>query len=135
MQLNNCARTYDTAYIKSVLTHPTIWPNISDGADIKPEDYEPPMDEENIYLRVPGGLFILHPFEDGLMIHANMVERGDVATRGVNAAMDWALAHGAKKLYAEIPNEFPNVRAFAERSGFYEYKVFDDMHYFIKELG
>lgn len=134
MQSNRCARTYDVEYIKSVLTHPSIWPFISVGCDIKPEDYEPPMDEENIYLKVEGGLFILHPHEEGLMIHANMIERGDIAIQGVNAAMQWALDYGAKKLYAEIPAEFPNVRAFAEKAGFSEYKIFDNMHYFIKEL-
>lgn len=134
MRLNNCARTYDKEYIKAVLTHPTIWPNISDGVEINPKDYEPPMDEDNIYLKVDGGLFILHPFADGHKFHANMIERGDRATEATKDAFAWAKAQGIKTLYAEIHERFKNVIAYAKRSGFKEFSVVNKKHFFIKRL-
>jgi hypothetical protein len=118
-----------------VLTHPTIWPHISEGVDVSPEEYDPPIDDSDHFIRVQGGLFILHPYEDGWKIHANMIERGRAALNGYAIAEQYALENGIKRLYAVIPEINPNVRAFAESVGFSEYQFKDGEHYMKQEIG
>ena len=134
MQSKHCVRTYDKAYIKSVLTHPSIWPNIKGKHDIEPEEFSPPMSEEYIYLKCDGGLFILHPYQDGLEIHANMIERGQKAIDACSETIEYAKNIGVRVLYASIPSRFPNVLAFAELMGFKEYDFSEDNHHLRREL-
>lgn len=135
MQSSSYGRTTDKQYIKSVLTHPTIWPHISEGVDVDPEEYDPPIDDSDHCIRVEGGLFIFHPYEDGWKIHANMVERGKAALRGYAQAEQYAIDNGVKRLYAVIPEINPNVKAFAEKVGFSEYQFKDGEHYMKQEIG
>jgi len=129
MQSSCCARTTNKGYIKRVLTHPTIWPHIKGKCATDPAEYEPPVDDDTHFLKVDGGLFILHPYKDGMKIHANMVKRGQVAIEGCGAVIAYARALGVKALYAVIPTINPNVVAFAKTMGFTEYKIEQDKHY------
>lgn len=84
-------------------------------------DFEPPIDEDHHYLVVvsgnqTAGLWILHPGEHGLKIHANMLKghRGDVATEAAVKVLDYGFKI-ADTIYAEVPAACPNVVAFTER--------------------
>lgn len=134
MRLSKCARTTDAKYIKTVLTHPTIWPHISQGVDVEPEKYDPPIDDETHFLKVDGGLFILHPYKDGMKIHANMIERGKAALKAYAQVEEYAKELGVKVLYAVIPEINPNVTAFAKGVGFKVYKSDKEKHYLRLEL-
>lgn len=105
--------TTDADKIKSILTHPYIWPRISpDGAS--PEGYQPPMDGVT-YLHDEGVLFILHGHGGELQIHANVLPeyRNDA-----NEAAKDAINYGfnilkADKITAKIPKQYGSVYGFA----------------------
>lgn len=118
-------RSYDPAEIKRVLTTPGLWECISWGADA--ESFDPPILDELIYLvaEVDGeakGLFFIHPHSPvTAKVHVNMLPdcRGHEASEAGRLFLAWAHNHtDYQKLIAEIPEVFPNVRAFAERMGF-----------------
>jgi len=62
-----------------------------------------------LYLIYDGiGLFTLHEFEDGLMIHADMSKkcRGKIAIQGIKEAFNWLVENtGVRNIYAEIPED------------------------------
>jgi hypothetical protein len=134
MPSKHCVRTTDEKYIKTVLTHPTIWPHIKGEEKSRPEDYNPPIDDETHFLKVDGGLFILHPYRDGMKIHANMIERGKAALRAYAQVEEYAKELGVRVLYAVIPEINPNVTAFAKGVGFKVYKSDKEKHYLRLEL-
>ena len=109
-------RTTDTDEILRVLRTKGIWENIGGKSD-----FEPPITEDYHYLMMvegvkTAGLWILHPDKDGLRIHANMIPgfRGSVADDAAEAAFEYGFSI-ADTIYAEIPDEHPNVLAFAEK--------------------
>lgn len=103
-------RTYDKSLINSVLKHPDIWPLIADNEDI--DSFDPPMGE-NHYLFEEGALFILHPLENGLQIHANILP--NFRFKAMKLAKD-ALIYGfalTNTILARIPVQNGNVYGFA----------------------
>lgn len=105
-------RTFDTDQINSVLKHPDIWPLIADDEDA--DSFVPPMGD-NHYLFEEGVLFILHPLNDDLQIHANVLpDHRDKAHR----AAEEALVYGFNlndKIVAKIPIEYKNVYGFTKK--------------------
>ena len=99
--------------INSVLSIPGIAENVGyfDG-------FEPPLKDHHYLIVKQGeevaGLFILHPGYFGLKIHANMIPgfRGVTAYNAAKDALDYGFEF-SDVIYAEIPEEFPNVRQFA----------------------
>jgi len=67
------------------------------------------VSREVFYLIYDGiGLFTLHKYEDGLMIHADMSDkcRGKRAIKGIKEVFDWIVENtGVRNIYAEIPEE------------------------------
>lgn len=58
-------RTTDEEYIKSCLTHKSIWPHVHEDDACNAEDYEPPINDGIYWLKAidkyPVGVFLLHP--------------------------------------------------------------------------
>ena len=56
-------RTTDREYIRSVFTHPAIYPHVCDDYAPKAEAWEPVLSEDVIYLRPEegGACFMVHP--------------------------------------------------------------------------
>ena len=122
-------RTFDKEKINSVLKHPDIWPLIADDEDR--DSFEPPM-EDTHYLFDEGILFILHPLNDDLEIHANVLPefRGNARKAAAEA-----LAYGFglnDKIVARIPIEYGNVYGFALKFMEYDGEV-DGIHHFSLE--
>ena len=112
-------RTDDHELINSILKSDGIWEHI--GGKGSTDDFKAPVDGEIHYLLVTegkevAGLFILHPGEYGLKIHANMLPdfRGKIAEQAAQDALDYGFRID-DTIYAEIPEEYPNVIGFAER--------------------
>ena len=121
----NVRRSTDAAEIKRLLTTPGLWECISWGADA--DTFEPPIMDSLIYLIAeaegePVGVFFMHPHSPvTATVHINMLPdcRGKDATKAGRLFLAWAHTQtDYQKLIAEIPEVFPNVRAFAERMGF-----------------
>ena len=105
--------TTDIEQINSVLKHPYIWPRVSDKSqDI--DSFSPPMTDVT-YLYEEGILFILHPFEGKLRIHANVTpEYRDKAEKAANEALRYGFIDlKADEIVAVIPEKYCTVYGFA----------------------
>lgn len=47
-------RTFDTQFIRSIITHPEVWPYAVDDGAGAPETWQPPMGPNLCWLRIPG---------------------------------------------------------------------------------
>lgn len=120
-------RTFSRLKINSVLKHPDIWPNIADDQDFA--TFQPPVTKDIHYLFETGVIFILHPLDDDLEIHANIVP----AYRGNAAALaNEALRYGFDlndRIVARIPARYENVLRFAHQF-MNETGIIGDIHHF-----
>jgi hypothetical protein len=112
-------RTHNADLINSILKADGIWEHI--GGKETTADFEAPIDGEIHYLLVEeegetAGLFILHPGEYGIQIHANMLPqfRGKIALQAAAEALDYAFTLD-DTVYAEIGEEHKNVIRFTEK--------------------
>lgn len=105
--------TIDIEKINSILKHPDIWPRIADKNQDK-DDFVPPL--ENIhYLYEEGVLFILHPVDGKLVIHANVLpESREKAEDAANTALHYGFIDlGYDEIVAQIPEKYGSVYGFA----------------------
>ena len=105
--------TIDIDKINSVLKHPDIWPRVSDKSQSK-DEFMPPMEGIH-YLFEEGILFILHPFEGKLQIHANVTpEYRDKAEKAAKEALRYGFIDlKADEIVAKIPEKYCTVYGFA----------------------
>lgn len=104
-----------------VMADPAIWDAISDDGDGEPSMGVVGQTSEWIRLagRVGGkliGVIMLHDYEDGEMIHVNVLPgfRTQYAPEFVRQSLQYAVS----PTYAEIPDSLPNIQRFAEHQGF-----------------
>ena len=107
------SKTINNENINSVLKHPDIWPRIADKGQLV--DEWTPLHDDVTYLYSEGVIFILHPEDDAIEIHANVLP--DYRHKAKLAA-DMALEYGfntlqADKIIAKIPEEYGSVYGFA----------------------
>lgn len=116
----NVRQTTDIDEIKSILCHDDIFNDISEGLDVKPEDYEPPL-ADTIYI---GGyekdkifaLACFHPFRDGLKYHPNVLKshRQSHGRRFVSYTVTMLKCC----IYIEIPETRKDLFNLATKLGF-----------------
>lgn len=129
----NLRRTFDVSEIESVLKHDDIWPNIACESQDK-NTFVAPITDDIHYLFSPGILFILHPVNDKLQIHANVVKSSreyakDAATNAIQYGFN---VLGAKTIFCSIPDKYENVLKFAKN--FLKYDCYSDgKHYLSAE--
>jgi len=109
------------AEVFQVMADPAIWDAISDDGD-----GDPSMDvvgQTSDWIRLAGrvggkliGVIMLHDYEDGEMIHVNVLPgfRTQYAADFVRESLN----HAVSPTYAEIPDNLPNIQRFAEHQGF-----------------
>lgn len=128
--------TQDVDVIKSILTHPSIYPVISSDLAPKPEDYTPDTKGKVIMVGmvddVPMALMILYPCNDvTAWCHVQVLpeyRKEHAYEFGIEAiAYAWDLL-GVLKIVAQIPAIYPNVIAFAEKCGFTQEGVNKNSH-------
>lgn len=107
--------------IFEVMSDPAIWDAISDDGDGEPTMGVVAQTSEWLRLagRVDGkliGIIMFHEYEDGDMIHVNVLPgfRKRYAPEFVSKALHYV----ESPTYAEIPDNLPNIQAFAESQGF-----------------
>lgn len=117
--------TQDKDEIFMVLGHPEIWPLVSAQ---KPQKNLIPTRDQDIYLmlRDKGGVIgcvyfdVLNGLELEMHPYILPEKRKGNSVKAVSAAMTWAFNQLIKRILVVIPDDYPNVIAFAERLGFEE---------------
>jgi hypothetical protein len=118
-------RCFDSAVIKSIFTHPKIWPHISDDAcDIK--TFEPVL-HDSVYYLVPTingvscGVFMYVP-QNAIMyeVHSCILpeHRGAYSVNFAKESLYWMVSNtGCKKVITHVPEKNRLALAFAKRAG------------------
>ena len=117
-------RTYDEPGIKSVITHPDIYPRLIDDFSPKAYDWRPARNR--IYIkgetdRIFGIVSAVPKSTIVYNVHINVIPeyRKDFAEEFAHRAIQWIWDNTeAKKLVAEIPEYHQNVVNFAQNVGF-----------------
>lgn len=111
-------RTTDKAWIKSIVTHPEIWPWLSDGGS--PANYEPNMGA--VYLRAGPGFLAFRCWTPGWWdVHIAMPRKSPAAAEFVPSALDWMRREmGARGFVARMSAENRAVLRLARAVGFSE---------------
>lgn len=113
------SKTTDVNEIKSVLCHPDIYPEISEGVDLDPEDIKIPFegwayvggyDKEII------GVSCFNCFRDGLKIHPNVLP--EYRLKYGRDFVRLCISMVNCPLYAEIPNHRKRLLNLATKLGF-----------------
>ena len=84
------------------------------------------------------GVWMFHPFEDGLMIHANFSEkcRGKAAADSARNAFNWIFEHtGVNIIYAGIHNDKRHVQMLACAVGFAIFQRTDSYRLYTLKAG
>ena len=120
-------RTHDLAYVREVMTHPAIWPHVSDDTGDR-DTYAPP-DHESIYWLVPVdaaplGVFLVHPHSAVCWeVHTALLPqaRGGKADEAAQALIAWVFGNtSCQKLITHVPAYNRRALAFAKRAGLVE---------------
>ena len=127
-------QTTDKAIIKEIMTHPEIWEAITnDGCDI--EKWEPREDYMYILGTIEGkavGLFIIHMTDIGIhQCHVQLLPdmRKLYSLEFGKITMEWFWNNTKiNKLFALIPDIYPNVKKFAELQGFHQEGLITKSH-------
>lgn len=128
------APTGDMALVKSIITHPKIWPYVSDDYSPPPEDFSPPQAEGITYLLVSEdnedlGCFILHPHSSTTWeVHTCLLPvvwgRSDEATKG---GTEWVWANlPCLRLITNVPTPNKLALRLAKRSGMCQFGLNPD---------
>ena len=118
--------TTDIDDIKAVLCNSVIYDTITDDKCPLVEDFEPPINDEYLYV---GGyikgeiaaLMVYHKYLDGNECHVQVLPEYR-KEHAINFGEQSLLFRGTLPLYAEIPCLYKNVLAFALKNNF---KVID----------
>lgn len=99
-------RTYDYELVRSILTHPEVFPGIHDDSAGDREDYYPPPCHEAVYLTNGAVLFLIHRW-NAAMWQAHMAalpgHRGAEVIRAGKEGLAWMERGGARKVIGLIP--------------------------------
>ena len=116
--------------IKAILCNPAIYDTISDDNDPKLESFNPPINDEYLYV---GGyakgeiivLMVYHKYLDGNKCHVQVLPefRRKYALEFGEQSLRFS---GTRPLYAEIPDLYQNVLDFAKSNNFEIIDRYDD---------
>lgn len=113
-------RTTDIDEIKSILCHDDIFNDISEGLDVKPEDYEPPLNGFYYLIGYAEGvafaLACFYPFRDGSMVHLNVLKAYRLKYAR-DFVKEWLYMIKCP-LYAEIPTNRKRFINFVKKFSF-----------------
>jgi RimJ/RimL family protein N-acetyltransferase len=115
-------RTTDREYIRSVFTHPSIYPFVSEDHDPPADKWEPVVNEHAIYLRPEegGACFLFHPHTRIVWeVHSAVLpEYREHSLEYVTACAEWLRQNTpCKCLLTRIPKGNVRARRLAEAVG------------------
>ena len=114
--------TFNTEDIKDVLCHPAIYDSITDDNCKPVEEFEPPITDNYQYIvgylkGAPFAVMVYHTYRDGNECHVQVLPeyRKEYAKQFGQQSLSF---RGTVPLYAEIPDLYKNVLAFALLNNF-----------------
>lgn len=109
------AVTTDAEWIRSIITHPQVWPWVAPrGTD--PATYEP---GPGVYTRCERGLMYFAPWTTQWWdVHIAMLPKSPPAGDFVRASLEHMRQNGARGFIARIPAYNAQVLRLAKREGF-----------------
>jgi hypothetical protein len=118
-------RCYDVEVVRAILTHPAIYECIAEDGTPPSEDFMLQLEGIACIVGIVGsepiGVMIYHPI-NGITweCHVQVLPeyRKQYADEFLEKALDWAFGMGVKKIVAQIPFLYPNVKDFGFRHGF-----------------
>ncbi len=121
--------TQDMALVKQIITHPKLWPHLSDDFSPPPEDFEPIQAQGIVYLLVLDGeqvlgCFILHPHSAIIWeVHTCLLPeawgRSEEATKG---GTEWVWSNlNCIRLITNVPTINKLALRLAKHSGMQEF--------------
>lgn len=125
-------RTWDFHEIKFVVTHPKVYPHVTDDSSPRPEDYSPPDPNFVWYLLVKDdretlGIFALVPQNSVCFeVHTCLLPNayGQRARLAAVAAIGWMAAHSpCKRVITNVPEDNRIALRFATRVGMKEFGI------------
>ena len=121
-------RTNDLELVRSILTHPKIYPHISDDFSPAAEDFLPPASAVYLLARDGAevlGLWLVHPHNTVCWeVHTCLLPTawGARARAAAQAAIAWMWQHtSARRLITNVPTPNRLALRFAKQSGFIEF--------------
>lgn len=125
------SRNYDI--VRRIMTHPQIWPHISDDGSPPVRDYRPPEGEHIWYVLAWDdgeellGLWMLHP-ENSVtwQIHTCLLPSawGDPAIAAARALPEWIWQHTVcRRIITNVPSSNRLALRFAIRAGMVVYGI------------
>lgn len=112
-------RTEDVEFLRSIFTHPRIWPWVSEEGQ-QPDDYQPLMHPMVHYLRHGDVGVIAFRYLNAVLYecHVAMLP-GARSDNFAREAVRWMWSHTpAEKLVANVPSANRAAIAYARRAGF-----------------
>lgn len=128
-------RTSDAELVRRILTHPQIYPYVSDDGSPSPEEFDPRESVRNdaMYFLVPmaaerpAGLYVVYPHNLVMYeVHACILPeyRGSVAGEAARAMVQWVFERTpCRKLIALVPAFNRLAHQYARRAGFVDVGV------------
>jgi RimJ/RimL family protein N-acetyltransferase len=121
-------RSWDTALVRSIITHPKLFRHFMDDASPRPEDWHAPHDERCWYVLAWDddellGLFVLIEGDEAWSIHVCLLPSawGETALRASRAISRWVFTQtAAPRLTCAIRADNRLSLQLAKRSGFRE---------------
>ena len=134
------SHTTDMQIVKNLMTSDGIWEHISSEGQDR-EGFEPIPSWQYVLGEVDGdpiGLGVIHKLKNGLNKCHVQVLPEHRKEHGIKFGLDgmqfiWA-NNTFNKMVASIPNEFPNVRKFAEMMGFKLIKETDHNEWLLEAI-
>lgn len=125
-------RTFDLELIKSIATHPKVYPHINDDNAPSAEQYQPPDPWAVWYITVKDegellGMFALIPQSSVCFeVHTCLlpVAWGERATLAARAGRAWMWVHSpCRRIITNIPDDNRLALRFAKRAGMTEFGI------------
>lgn len=118
-------RCLDANTIKSIMTHPRVYPWISDDGSPDPDDFEPVIHEAFYYLVVeigkPAAVFFYHQHNAiTYEVHTCVLPEfyGSQAVEAAKGTLLWMIMNtSARKIITHVPENNVKAKQFAERCG------------------
>lgn len=125
-------RTVDYDLVRKIVTHPKIWPHVSDDFSGKPEDFNPIQHEAAFYLLVKEerevlGVFALYPKNRICWeVHTCLLPTswGQRAKQAARDAMQWVFRNTeCLRLITDVPEYNTLALRFAHMAGMTQFGV------------